>query len=75
MHLIIPFICILSFDSISERFAPVQMLDNICSCPKGGLVTKPGKAVTVVTMDGKYLNTCSSLILFKSLYFRLYICY
>lgn len=61
----------MSFESISERFAPVQMPDNICSCAKGALVTKPGKAVTVVTMDGKYLKSYCSLILYILLHFWL----
>lgn len=38
---------------LSEWLLPVQIPENICCCPKGDCMVKPGKAVALVTMDGK----------------------
>ncbi|XP_038154923.1 uncharacterized protein LOC119792381 isoform X2 [Cyprinodon tularosa] len=36
------------------RFVPVEIPVRICDCPSECLRTKPGKAVTVVTINGRY---------------------
>ena len=41
------------------RLVPVEMPDKICGCPTEALRLKPGRAVAVITMNGRNVeNFC-----------------
>ena len=43
----------------SVRYVPVGIPEKICGCPTEALRLKPGKAVAVITMNGKNVkNIC-----------------